>query len=73
MPTAPLQFIRGRRVKDDVLSRERKPEWLKVRAPGSPNYLRLKELMALRFARRSTVIVDENEDDAPKLQVLSLN
>jgi lipoic acid synthetase len=45
MPTAPLQFIRGRRVKDDVLSRERKPEWLKVRAPGSPNYLRLKELM----------------------------
>ena len=42
---APLQFIRGRRVKDDVLSRERKPEWLKVRAPGSPNYLRLKELM----------------------------
>ena len=32
-------------MKDDVLSRERKPEWLKVRAPGSPNYLRLKELM----------------------------
>jgi lipoic acid synthetase len=25
--------------------RERKPEWLKVRAPGSPGYLRLKELM----------------------------
>jgi lipoic acid synthetase len=25
--------------------RARKPEWLKVRAPGSPNYLRLKELM----------------------------
>jgi lipoic acid synthetase len=24
---------------------ERKPEWLKVRAPGSPNYLRLKSLM----------------------------
>jgi lipoic acid synthetase len=45
VPTAPLQFIRGRRVKDDVLARERKPEWLKVRAPGSPNYLRLKELM----------------------------
>ena len=45
MPTAPLQFIRGRRVKDEVLARERKPEWLKVRAPGSPNYLRLKELM----------------------------
>ncbi len=28
-----------------MLSRERKPEWLKVRAPGSPNYLRLKEIM----------------------------
>ena len=26
-------------------SREQKPEWLKVRAPGSPNYLRLKGLM----------------------------
>ncbi len=25
--------------------REPKPEWLKVRAPGSPNYLRLKEVM----------------------------
>src|ERR1700752_214024 len=25
--------------------REPKPEWLKVRAPGSPNYLRLKGLM----------------------------
>jgi lipoic acid synthetase len=42
---APLQFIRGRRVKDTVLSREPKPAWLKVRAPGSPNYLRLRGLM----------------------------
>src|SRR5690348_382900 len=25
--------------------RERKPPWLKVRAPGGPNYLRLKRLM----------------------------
>src|SRR5215217_8295012 len=25
---------------------ERKPSWLKVRAPGGPNYLRLKQLMA---------------------------
>jgi lipoic acid synthetase len=33
---APLQFI-GRR--------EPKPEWLKVRAPGSENYLRLKGIM----------------------------
>lgn len=29
--------------------------------------------MALRFARHSTVIVEENGDDAPKLEVLSLN
>src|SRR3954463_12281086 len=43
--TAPLQFIRGRRVKDTVLAREPKPTWLKVRAPGSPNYTRLKGLM----------------------------
>src|SRR5688572_8894328 len=26
-------------------ARERKPDWLKVRAPGSENYLRLKKLM----------------------------
>jgi lipoyl synthase len=42
---APLQFIRGRRVKDATLARTPKPPWLKVRAPGSPNYLRLKSLM----------------------------
>jgi lipoyl synthase len=42
---APLQFIRGRRVKDLALSREPKPDWLKVRAPGSPGYLRLRGLM----------------------------
>ncbi len=42
---APLQFIRGRRVKDAALAREPKPAWLKVRAPGSPNYLRLRRLM----------------------------
>jgi lipoic acid synthetase len=41
----PLQFIRGRRVKDAALGKAPKPEWLKVRAPGSPNYLRLKQLM----------------------------
>ena len=33
---APLQFVRPR---------EPKPEWLKVRAPGSENYLRLKGIM----------------------------
>jgi lipoic acid synthetase len=42
---APLQFIRGRRVKNAVLARQPKPAWLKVRAPGSPNYMRLRHLM----------------------------
>ena len=42
---APLEFIRGRRVKDAALAKTPKPEWLKVRAPGSPNYLRLRHLM----------------------------
>jgi lipoic acid synthetase len=45
MSVAPLTFIRGRRVKDTVLNRTPKPDWLKVRAPGSPNYLRLRGLM----------------------------
>ncbi len=42
---APLQFHRGRRVKDHALSRDPKPEWLKVRAPGSAGYLHLRGLM----------------------------
>ena len=42
---APLQFHRGRPVRDTTLAREPKPEWLKVRAPGSPGYLRLRALM----------------------------
>jgi lipoic acid synthetase len=46
MPDAvPLQFIRGRRVKEAAVARAPKPDWLKVRAPGSPNYLRLRGLM----------------------------
>jgi lipoic acid synthetase len=40
-----VTFLRGRRVKEAALARAPKPEWLKVRAPGSPNYLRLRELM----------------------------
>src|SRR5262245_28834435 len=36
--------------------REPKPDWLKVRAPGSPNYLRLKSL--LRDLRLNTVCED---------------
>ena len=45
MTTAPLNFIRGRRKRADELPRLPKPEWLKVRAPGSENYHRLKGLM----------------------------
>ena len=45
MPTAPLNFIRGRRKRADDLPRQPKPEWLKVRAPGSENYHRLKGIM----------------------------
>jgi lipoic acid synthetase len=43
--SAPLNFIRGRKKRTDELPRQPKPEWLKVRAPGSENYLRLKGLM----------------------------
>jgi lipoic acid synthetase len=43
--SAPLNFIRGRRKRAEVLPRTPKPSWLKVRAPGSENYLRLKGLM----------------------------
>jgi lipoic acid synthetase len=32
-------------VKDAALNREPKPDWLKVRAPGSENYLRIRGLM----------------------------
>ncbi|HMC76788.1 MAG TPA: lipoyl synthase [Vicinamibacterales bacterium] len=48
MSTTPLNFIRGRKKKPDSdveLPRVPKPEWLKVRAPGSENYHRLKGLM----------------------------
>jgi lipoyl synthase len=43
--TAPLTFIRGRKKRTDELPRVPKPDWLKVRAPGSENYHRLKGLM----------------------------
>jgi lipoic acid synthetase len=48
LATAPLNFIRGRKKRVDgtaELPRQPKPEWLKVRAPGSENYHRLKGLM----------------------------
>ncbi len=43
--SAPLNFIRGRRKRAEIAPRVPKPPWLKVRAPGSENYLRLKGLM----------------------------
>ena len=48
MATAPLNFIRGRKKRTEgtgEVPRQPKPEWLKVRAPGSENYHRLKGLM----------------------------
>jgi lipoic acid synthetase len=45
MTPTPVTFIRGRRKRSDELIRSPKPDWLKVRAPGSENYLRLKGLM----------------------------
>jgi lipoyl synthase len=45
LTAAPLNFIRGRKKRADELPRQPKPEWLKVRAPGSENYHRLKGLM----------------------------
>jgi lipoyl synthase len=47
MIEAPLQFIRPR---------EPKPEWLKVRAPGSENYIRLRGIM--RDLKLNTVCED---------------
>jgi lipoic acid synthetase len=45
MQAIPVNLIRGRRKRTEELPRVPKPEWLKVRAPGSENYLRLKGLM----------------------------
>ena len=45
MQTIPVNLIRGRKKRADELPRAPKPEWLKVRAPGSENYHRLKGLM----------------------------
>ena len=41
----PIQLIRGRHRRPDTLPRDKKPPWLRVRAPGSPDYLQLKRLM----------------------------
>jgi lipoic acid synthetase len=45
MQPIPLNLIRGRKKRTDEVPRVPKPEWLKVRAPGSENYHRLKGLM----------------------------
>jgi lipoic acid synthetase len=45
MQAIPMNFIRGRRTRTDEQPRQAKPDWLKVRAPGSENYLRLKGIM----------------------------
>ncbi len=44
MQEAPLTFVRPR--DPDARPREPKPAWLKVKAPGSENFLRLKAIMA---------------------------
>lgn len=43
MSAVPLYQIQGRHRQTSLP--ERKPEWLKVRAPGGPNYSRIKHLM----------------------------
>jgi lipoyl synthase len=45
MQAVPLNFIRGRKARTDEAPRQAKPVWLKVRAPGSENYHRLKGIM----------------------------
>jgi lipoic acid synthetase len=49
MERAPLEFIRGRPLRRGAdpasMPAPPKPDWLKVRAPGSPNYLRLRGIM----------------------------
>ena len=45
MQAIPMNLIRGRKKRADELPRVPKPDWLKVRAPGSENYHRLKGLM----------------------------
>lgn len=42
---APATFFRGRRVRPEPAAGGAKPAWLRVRAPGSPGYRRLKRLV----------------------------
>ena len=41
----PVTLIRGRKARATPLPRDPKPPWLRVRAPGSTGYVRLKQLM----------------------------
>ena len=41
----PVTVIRGRRARASTLPRQPKPAWLRVRAPGSAGYVRLKHLV----------------------------
>jgi len=41
----PVPLLRGRHVRHAPAPKTRKPDWLKVRAPGSEGYVRLKGLM----------------------------
>ena len=43
--TVPATFFRGRRVRSEPAPAAAKPRWLKVRAPGTPGYRRLKRLV----------------------------
>ena len=43
--STPVTLVRGRHARTHDHERAPKPSWLKVRAPGSPGYLRLKHLM----------------------------
>ena len=54
----PIQLIRGRHRRPDALPRDKKPPWLRVQAPGSPDYLRLKRLM--RSLSLTTVCEEAN-------------
>ncbi len=57
MVEAPLHFIKpSASAKATADKREPKPEWLKVRAPGSENYLRLRGIM--RDLKLNTVCED---------------
>jgi len=45
MQIIPVDLIRGRHKRREETARTPKPEWLKVRAPGSANYVKLKGMM----------------------------